>query len=560
MQRPGLEQNAALLAMLTACIAVFLTAIDQTVVVTALPQIIADLQIAPTQLDHAAWIVSGYLLGYVIVMPLMGRVSDMYGRRRIFIICLGIFALGSLLCGLAPMLGNSINIDFLQNVGIDTSIPGLVWLVAARFVQAAGGGAIVPVAMAIAGDFYGDRRRGLALGLVGMVTEAGGVLGPLYGSLIVQFLGWQYIFYLNLPIVAVLLFLIIRFIPAGATRDSKERIDSAGALLLGTSLVCLSLGLAQQAAQITPATVAPGGEQPGNNPWLLSAAFVLLAAFIALEFYTERRARWPVIALSLFKRAMFTATSLVSLLIGCALIIAMVDIPIFFLTVYNASSLDSGLALLRLTALIPLGALVGGWLCVRMTCRWTAVLGLLPTVLGFWLMHLWPLHADWTLITISTMLTGLGLGLVIAPISTTAIDAAGNHRLGMASSVVTVLRMTGMILGLAALTSWGLGRFRAQVATFKPPAGVPALSAKYNILYAHFVTIAAHDIYTSIFLAAGIICALALLPALYLEGRKPAGAFVRSTDNSTVKDGTSNEQADSRQESKAGTRHGQRER
>src|ERR1700680_786163 len=126
------ERNVALLALLTACAAVFLTALDQTVVVTALPQIITDLQIPVVQLDRAAWIISGYLLGYVIAMPLMGRISDMYGRRRVFLICLSIFAFGSLFCGLAPILGNAIDISFLQQFGLNMDSPGLIWLVAGR--------------------------------------------------------------------------------------------------------------------------------------------------------------------------------------------------------------------------------------------------------------------------------------------------------------------------------------------------------------------------------------------------------------------------------------------
>ncbi len=507
--------------LLAACAAVFLTALDQTVVVTALPQIITDLQIPIFQLDHAAWIVSGYLLGYVIAMPLMGRVSDMYGRRRVFIICLSIFALGSLFCGLAPILGNIVDLGFLHNVGINVDTPGLTWLVAARFVQAAGGGAVVPLAMAVAGDFYGEERRGIALGLIGMVTEAGGVLGPLYGSIIVQTWGWQAIFYLNLPIVALLLFFIWRLIPLGT--HLKERIDLPGALLLGASLVCLSLGLSQEAGQLSPAPNAPGTAPIQNNLWLIAAALVLLAAFIALETFTERRKNWPVIELSLFKRTAFSATSLVSLLVGAALIIAMADIPIFIATVLGRPPLDSGLALLRLTAMIPVGALIGGWLCARITCRLTAVLGLLPAAIGFWLMHLWPLDVNWTQITISTLIGGLGFGLVIAPIGTTAINAASKRQIGMASSVVTVLRMIGMILGLAALTSWGLGRFRALAAAFKPPAGVSVFSAAYNTLYGQYLVASAHQVYTAIFLAAGALCVIAIIPALFLEGNRQGG-------------------------------------
>ncbi|MHB8597521.1 MAG: MFS transporter [Ktedonobacteraceae bacterium] len=511
-------RKAAQLAIFAVCAAVFLTALDQTVVVTALPQMITDLQIPITQLDRAAWIISGYLLGYVVAMPLMGRVSDMYGRRRVFLICLGIFAFGSLFCGLSPMLGNAVDISFLQQFGIPVDSPGLVWLVAARFVQAAGGGAIVPVAMAVAGDFYGEQRRAMALGLIGLVTEAGGVLGPLYGSIIVQTWGWQAFFYLNIPIVAVLIFLIWRFVPAST--HLQERIDIPGALLLGASLVCLSLGLSQEAAQISPTKIAPGSAPIQNNPLLIVAALVLLAAFITLEVFTERRKRWPLVELSLFRRSAFSATALVSLLVGAALIIAMADIPIYIDTVLGKSAIYSGLALLRLTIMIPVGAILGGWLCPRLSCRTTALLGLCLTAIGFWLMHLWPLNVNELQITASTLTGGLGFGLVIAPIGTTAMNAARQRQIGMASSVVTVLRMVGMILGLAALTSWGLGRFRTLVSAFVPPRGVAAFSPAYNTLYGNYVIGAAHDVYTSIFLAAGILCVIAIVPSCFLEGKK----------------------------------------
>ena len=557
-----MQRRAALLAVLAASAAVFLTALDQTVVVTALPQIIVDLQIPVTQLDRAAWIISGYLLGYVVAMPLMGRVSDMYGRRRVFITCLSIFALGSLFCALAPILGDNVSLDFLQGIGIDVSSPGLIWLVAARFVQAAGGGAVVPVAMAVAGDFYGEKRRGLALGLIGMVTEAGGVLGPLYGSVIVQYggfsiplgssilqtSGWQTIFYLNLPIVAVLLVFIWRLVPPGKlsfaegqeTIDTRQRVDLPGALLLGASLVCLSLGLSQEAAQVGPVASGLGSAPIQNNPWLIAAALILLAAFIAFEIYAEhvnnralalqRMTRvWPIIEPSLFKRVTFSAAALTGLLVGTALIIAMVDIPIFVATVLGRSAIDSGLALLRLTAMIPIGALMGGWLCAIISCRLTGLLGLVLTAIGFWLMHLWPLDVGWAQITISTLTGGLGFGLVIAPVGTTAINAASSRQIGMASSIVTVLRMVGMILGLAVLTSWGLGRFRALAAAFKPPPGVLAFSATYNTLYGQYLVASAHQVYTAIFLAAGVLCVVALVPAFFLEGRKPSPYLIRSS-------------------------------
>src|SRR5438874_2138968 len=389
-------KGAALAALTMACIGVFFTAMDQTVVVTALPPIVNDLNIGVTKLDHAAWIISAYLLGFVIAMPLMGRVSDIYGRRRIFILCLGIFGAGSILCGLAPVFGQMSDLGFLNAINVDTSSPGLIWLIAARFIQAVGGGAVVPVAMAIASDFYGQERRGLALGIIGAVTEAGGVIGPLYGAIIVQQFGWQYIFFFN--------------------------------------------------------------------------------------------------------------------------------VPIFVDTVLQRPVLDSGLALLRLTAMIPLGALLGGWLCSRITCRFTAVLGLLFTATGFYLMSRWPIYVDWTHITISTVTAGFGFGLVIAPIGTTAINAVRSTQAGMSSAIVTSLRMAGMMLGLAALTSWALAYFKQLVSTYPslPLSATSAQFADWSKGYGTHIIASAHTVYSAVFFTSMVLCLIAIVPALFLWGRKTA--------------------------------------
>jgi MFS family permease len=538
------NSSLALLAMLAACSAVFLTALDQTVVVTVLPNIINDLQIPLQQLDRAAWIISAYLLGYVIAMPLMGRISDLYGRRLVFVICLSIFGAASLCCGLATFLGSSVDLTFLQHFGLNVSAPGalgdpemlqpgLIWLIAARFVQAAGGGALIPVAMAVAGDYYGDKQRALALGLVGMVTEAGGVLGPLYGAAIVQAFSWQMIFYLNVPLVLLLIVFIVLLVKPRATIGEApttrrlRQLDWPGTLLLGASLLCLSLGLSQEAILGTASLGSSSNAAPvQNNPLLIALAIVFFLAFVVLEILLERRAKrqtgrtLPIIEPTLFAMRAFSASSLVSLLVGAALIIAMADIPLFIATVQNGNALDSGLALLRLTVMIPIGALLGGWLCSRITCRLTALAGLLCAALGFWLMHLWPINVSLNQLTASTLICGFGFGLVIAPISTTAINAVRSSQMGMAASIVTVLRMTGMILGLAALTSWGLNRFYVVVNSFKVPANIKPLSPAFAAFEAHVATVAAHDVFTSIFLATGVLCLVALLPACFLEGRR----------------------------------------
>lgn len=521
---PSGGKGVAMAALTIACISVFFTALDQTVVVTALPQIITDLQIPITQIDHASWIISAYLLGFIIAMPLMGRVSDIYGRRRIFLLCLSIFGIGSIFCGLAPILGDQVDLGFLSVLHIDTSTPGLIWLIAARLIQAIGGGAVVPVAMAIAGDFYGKERRGLALGIVGAVTEAGGVLGPLYGALIVQHFGWQWIFFLNVPIVIGLIAAAWFLIPKG--KHLREGIDWIGAILLGLALTCLSLGLAQQGTSLGPTAT---GAAPQNNPLSLALALIFLIAFILVE----RKVRWPVVDLSLFKRLPFSATSMVSLLVGAALIIAMVDIPIFVDTVLQRPVLDSGLALLRLTAMIPVGALLGGWLCSRISCRFTGAVGLVFTAAGFYLMSLWPVDVGWTQITISTVIAGLGFGLVIAPIGTTAINAVKATQAGMGSAVVTSLRMVGMMLGLAALTSWALAYFKQLASTYQslPTTATEEQTAQWTKGYAHHLILSAHTVYSAVFFTSMILCLIAIVPAIFLWGRKLPQDAQEGTEN-----------------------------
>ncbi|WIG61861.1 MAG: hypothetical protein OJF49_004610 [Ktedonobacterales bacterium] len=501
------------MALAVVCVAVFLTALDQTVVVTALTNMVGDVGVPITQPDRAAWIVSGYLLGYIIAMPLMGRIADVFGRWRIFAFCLVLFAAGSLVCAAAPQLGAQVAPDYttlsgailtpfynvvqallgpLSRLGIDTTSPGLDVLVAARFLQAVGGGALVPVGMAVTSDLFGGSRRGLALGLIGAVTEAGGVLGPLWGAAITNAWGWVWIFYLNVPIAAVLL--LAAFFSLPRQRGRREPIDFAGAVLFGASLTCLTIGLGQQSGQV--GTLSASAEVR-VNPALLGAALVLFSLFVMLEL----KLRWPVVDPRLFRSRALSSSALLSLLIGAALIVALVEIPIFMGALQNKDALTSGLALLRLTALIPVGALLGGWLSSRFGCPLPAALGVLLTALGLWLMHLWPATVDQGAITVATTTAGLGFGLVIAPISTSALNGSPHTQAGVASSVVTVLRMTGMILGLAGLTAWGITRFQQALAAHIAP------------------DVALHAVLTDIFAAAAAIALLGTLPALLLWRR-----------------------------------------
>ena len=204
------------------CLGVFSTALDQTVVVAALPSVMVDLEIPLTDLDTASWIVTAYLVSYTVAMPLAGRLSDVHGRVRMFQAALVLFSIGSALVAVAP---------------------NFPWVVTARVLQAAGGGATVPIGLAMAVGTVEPQKRGVALGLVAASAEAGSVLGPLYGGGIIEWIGWRWIFWLDIPqsffLIALLAILKNRANPSA-------KMDYLGALILGGALTTLSLALSQR--------------------------------------------------------------------------------------------------------------------------------------------------------------------------------------------------------------------------------------------------------------------------------------------------------------------------
>jgi len=452
------------------CTGIFVAALDQTVVVTALPSIMTDLELPVTELDRAAWIITAYLLGYTMVMPLMGRFSDVYGHGRIYILSLLVFMGGSVLVAVASSLS---------------------WLVAARVIQAIGGGAVVPVAMAIVSDVFPKNRRSIALGVIGAVAEAGSVLGPLYGGVIVEHLSWRWIFWVNLPVGLAVIMLVSIFLKASPL--SRGSIDYLGGLLIAASLALLTLALSQEAA---------------------SARFFLFLAASVLSFILfitrERRAAEPIVKLSMFRSITFSSANLTNLLVGGALIMAMVNIPLITDTIMGQSALEGGLRLMRLTAMIPIGAIAGGFLCHRFGYRLPTMMGLACNSLGFFMMSGWGLDIADPWMTLHLVVAGLGFGLVIAPIATAVINSVGEGQRGVASALVTAMRMVGMMIGLSALSSWGMGRFQALTAGFS----LPEIIDSPDILSGPVLSM-----FQEFFLIAMALCLIALLPALAMGFR-----------------------------------------
>ena len=467
--RLGSSQSVVLAIL---CLGVFSTALDQTVAVAALPLLMVDLEIPLTDLDKASWIITGYLISYTVAMPLVGRLSDVYGRVRMFQAALVVFALGSGLVALAP---------------------NFTWIVPARVIQAVGGGATVPIGLAMAVAAVSTEKRGLAIGLVAASAEAGSVVGPLYGGYIIEWIGWRWIFWFDVP-QSLLLIGLMAILPNRANPDAK--MDYFGALALGAALTVLTVALAQRSI-FTAESV---------YPYLtLAVAAVLIGVLITIE----RRAVQPLLASFLYTSRAFLSSNIAQFLVGVALIMALVCVPLMAGTVMERGPLESALSLVRLTAAIPVGALVGGYILRWTGVREVCIVGLALMATGLLFMSGWETEVGELRLTLPLVAAGLGFGLVIPPIGVSALSAAPSDYWGAAASLVTASRMLGMALGLAALSAWGIERFYSLTADVSIGSNFEETEA---ILIEAGVTV-----FQNLFMISGFLSLIAIVPALLMK-------------------------------------------
>ncbi len=501
------------LLLALAAVAVAFAAADTYVVVLALPDMMLTVGLSVDQLQQAAPIVSGFLLGYVAMLPLIGRIADLRGRIPVLVASLIVFAFGSLITALA------------------FDLPSVV---AGRFFQGMGGGGLVPATLALVADLYPTERRAVPLGVVSAVQEIGSVLGPLYGAVVLALADWETIFWINLAVGLVLAAAISR--SAGERRLRTQRADRLGWGLLGVALGVLVLMLAEPEWLITDVTLGlPFVPLAGDTRWLaplslvgiaLTLAFIArclrhphpvvdlrswaatlsdadplgatllglslgavivafasadpaiqvfspigewligAAALLALAFvWHVRRSPHPLVPARAVATRPAWGSLAVSFFVGAALIAALVDIPVFArLTEYPDSQLMAALVLVRLLAALPVGAVIGGYLTRTLPAGVVSAAGMLMAAAGFAWMSTWgDASLGSPLATVPLVLTGFGFGLALAPVNAALLASTPHDVHGVASALVVVARMCGMLIGISALTTIGMRRFYQAV-------------------------------------------------------------------------------------------------
>ncbi|WP_228552817.1 MULTISPECIES: MFS transporter [Mumia] len=614
---PPVDRAARILLTLAA-VAVAFAAADTYVVVLALPDMMTASGLGLDELQRAAPIVSGFLLGYVAVLPLVGRIADLRGRRPVLVGSLVLFAVGSVVTAAADGLGP---------------------MVVGRFLQGVGGGGLVPATLALVADLWPPRRRGVPLGIVGAVQELGSVVGPLYGAAVLAFADWRAIFWLNCAAGLVLAAAIaasgrprssahptrssahptrssrreaietpssppverrgLRRAAERGTSRSPKRVetpppDLVGALLAVLAVTALALAIAQPAplrddveigtlflpvvgelrwttpiALITyalfaafiareltarrplvamrawPATaravdltgalllavvlgcviVAFASADPEHSvvspaaPWLLAVAAGAAVAFVL----RQRTAKAPLIPRGTLRERPAWGALVVSFFVGGALIAALVDVPFFArLTEHRDSQLAAALVLVEFLIAIPVGAVVGGYATRWIRPGWIAAGGMALASGCFVVMAGWERDAlSHPSSVVALALAGFGFGLAVAPVNAALLDATPPPTHGIASALVVVARMVGMLVGISALTSWGLRAYHAAVEDIPPlselcPDSATACKA-YNGALIDAGIVQLSTVFTGAAVCAGIA---AVAAAVLLSGRR----------------------------------------
>lgn len=477
---------------------VFVAADDLLVVSTMLRPMIDDLGLVlPADLTEATWIVNAYLIAHVAVMPVAGYLSDLLGRRAVFIGGLTAFLLGSLLV---------------------PATDSFAVLLAGRVLTAVGGGALVPLALAVAGDLYVGRRRTRAFGVLSAVETLGWVWGPLYGALLVRFVSWRWQFHLNVPLAVVGIVLGGRYLDP-RRRTAGPGIDWAGVALLTVGLVSLSIGLLSGAELPAMADVAGGADGGGASidaRWWYAVAVLAFAGFALVEQRVPR----PLLDRALVGRRRPVAALVVNSIVGVAIVVTLVNVPLFVNAVEGGvqrSALLAGWLLTALTATMAVASYLGGAASGWIGWRPPTVLGLVMAALGLFAMGTW-----WTASTshaamaLQLAVVGAGIGLVLAPSAAVVVDASADERHGAGAGLVIVFRLLGFTVGLAALTAWGLRRYGELRADLELPAlGEPGYQEALAEAAATVTTTALSET----FLGAALALAVAVPVAVVAGGR-----------------------------------------
>lgn len=393
----------------------FFASLDQTIVGTAMPRVVSDLQ----GLDIFVWVTTAYMLSSTTVVPIAGKLADIFGRRIMYVLGIVIFMIGSALSGQAHSMTS---------------------LILSRGLQGVGGGIMMPMAMTIVGDIFPPAQRGKWQGIMGALFGLSSIVGPTIGGWIVDHSSWRWVFYINIP-VGILAAATI-FVGLSGEKRVKEKaiaIDYAGVATLILGVVPLLLGLSL------------GGKDYPWGSWqiltLFSAALIFLVSFA----FVEKKAADPILSLHLFKNRVFTAVNIVGFLMGFGMFGAIMFLPLYLQGVLGVSATSSGNTMIPMMAAMMITSIWGGKLVTRIQFRIQLALGMAIMAIGFFMMSTMNVSTSQATAIINIIVLGLGMGLVMPTLTIAVQSVFPPSERGVVTAATQFFRSIGSTLGMTIL-------------------------------------------------------------------------------------------------------------
>jgi EmrB/QacA subfamily drug resistance transporter len=510
------DQKRSWQILIVLCLAVFMLLLDTTVVNVAQVKIKDSLGASLTQIQ---WILDSYILAYAVLLLSFGRLGDIYGRKKFFMIGMAIFTAASVLCGASEWLGDK------------TGISGVYLLIFFRVLQGVGGAFMMPQSLSLLTVNFPAEKRGAALGIWGSVVALGAIAGPIIGGLIVTNYDWPWIFLINLPVGLVSLFLVYRIVPESTDPLASRKIDWAGVVISGVGIFCLVFACIE-------------GNRLGWTSPEIVGLFVASAILLGFFVWWERRVPDPIVKIELFQNRNFTVANIIAMVVSFGMLGIFFPMTLFLQEVLDFSPIKAGLTMTPMSLMILVGAPISGRLSDRIGTRWLLFSGTAIMALGI-LFIIRQTSTTTTQLSLAPALivTGIGMGMSFSPMTAAAMRDVPPRVAGSASGVLNTTRNIGQVLGIAILGSVLQTRMGIHTADALEPLGfdsatagqvkelasqnqfqqvfalIPTeqIGAVTEILKESFV-LALHNT----FLVGAIACGIASLLALLLRNPRPA--------------------------------------